>query len=187
MKHSYKIALTSIVATMLLSGCGMKPYAGILIQELPLKNDVSGKVYYVEGKEAWRSPSAGYNAKTRNIHILQNAADLTLNEGYSYFAINRPLELSNIDGNMINTAKEFIEKCTPPEGQVFDIGNARCGLNGSTVTAGIMIVAFKEAPKSTLTYNAKEVVNYLKQNELYRDDSYEINQEHVQKLFSKKK
>ncbi len=187
MKDTYKIILTSIAATLLLTGCGMKPYAGSLSQELPLKNDVAGKIYYVEGIEAWRSPSAGYNAKTRNIHILQNAADLTLNEGYSYFAINRPIELSNIDGVMINTAKEFIEKCTPSEGQVFNLGNARCGLNGTTVTAGIMIVAYKEVPKITLTYNAKEVIGYLKQNQLYRDDSYEINQEHVQKLFSKKK
>ena len=139
----------------------------------------------LRGKEAWRSPSGGYNAKTRNIHILQNAADLTLSEGYRFFSFERPIELSNFDGSMINTAKEFIDKCTPSEGQIFDVGNARCGLNGTTVKAGVLFVAFKEAPKTILSYDANEVKAYLQENKLYRDDSYEINEAAVAKLFSK--
>lgn len=52
---SLLLALSSV---LLLSGCGIKPYAAGLSKEVPLKNDdVSGKLYYVEGKEAWRSPS----------------------------------------------------------------------------------------------------------------------------------
>lgn len=179
------IGLLGISTVILLSGCGTKPYAASLSKESPMPNDVSGKIYYVEGQESWRSPSAGYNVKTRNIHILQNAADLTLNEGYSFFAFERPVELSNFDGNMMTTAKEFIEKCTPAEGQIFNIGNARCGLNGSTVKEGVLMVAFKEAPKTLLSYNAKDVKAYLKANTLYREDSYEINEEAVAKRFPK--
>lgn len=175
----------SLAMALMFSGCGGAPYAAGLSGELPMSNDVSGKIFYVEGKEAWRSPSAGYNAKTRNIHILQNAADLTLSEGYYYFSFERPVALSNFDGNMINTAKEFIDKCTPSEGQVFDVGNDRCGLNGSTIKAGVLFVAFKEAPKTILSYDAKAVKTYLKENKLYRDDSYEVNEEEVGKLLPK--
>jgi len=184
LSKSFLIA-ESFLATLLLSGCGSAPYAAGLSQELPMPNDVAGKIFYVEGKEAWRSPSGGYNAKTRNIHILQNAADLTLSEGYRYFSFERPMELSNFDGSMINTAKEFIDKCTPSEGQIFDVGNARCGLNGTTIKAGVLFVAFKEAPKTILSYDAKEVKAYLQENKLYRDDSYEMNEAAVAKLFSK--
>lgn len=175
----------SLLAVLTLSGCGGAPYAAGLSPELPMPNDISGKIFYVEGKEAWRSPSGGYNAKTRNIHILQNTADLTLSEGYRYFSFERPVQLSNFDGSMINTAKEFIEKCTPSEGQIFDVGNARCGLNGTTVKASVLFVAFKEAPKTILSYDAKEVKAYLQENKLYRDDSYEINEAAVAKLFPK--
>jgi len=182
---SYKslVVSGSLLVAFMLSGCGSAPYAAGLSQELPMLNDVPGKIFYVEGKEAWRSPSGGYNAKTRNIHILQNAADLTLSEGYHYFSFERPVALSNFNGVMINTAKEFIEKCTPSEGQIFDMGNARCGLNGTTVKAGVLFVAFKEAPKTILSYDAKEVKAYLQANKLYRDDSYEVNEEAVAKLF----
>ena len=188
MKNRSKIvsSLLALGAVALLSGCSTKPYAASLSPEMPMPNDdVSGKIFYVEGKEAWRSPSGGYNAKTRNIHILQNAADLTLSEGYNYFSFERPVELSNFDGNMMTTAQEYIEKCTPSEGQIFDIGNARCGLNGTTVKEGVLLVAFKKAPKIILSYNAKEVKAYLKANTLYREDSYEINQEEVAKRFPK--
>ena len=86
---------------------------------------------------------------------------------------------------MINTAKEFIDKCTPSEAQILDIGNSRCGLNGTTVKASVLFVAFKEAPKTILSYDAKEVKAYLQDNKLYREDSYEINEAEVGKLFPK--
>lgn len=48
-RTSLFLALSSV---LLLSGCGIKPYAAGLSKEVPLKNDdVSGKLYYVEGKE----------------------------------------------------------------------------------------------------------------------------------------
>jgi hypothetical protein len=116
---------------------------------------------------------------------LQNIADLTLSEGYRYFSFKRPVQLSNFDGNMINTAKEFIEKCTPSEAQVFDVANARGGLNGTAMKESVLFVAFKEAPKTILSYDAKEVKAYLQENKLYREDSYEINEKAVAKLFPK--
>ena len=188
MKNGSKFlsSLLALSAIALLSGCGIKPYAASFSKEMPLKNnDVVGKRYYVEGKEAWRSPSGGYNAKTKNIHLLQNAADLTLNEGYSYFSFETPNDLSNFKGNMMTTAQEFIEKCTPSEAQILDIGNGRCGLSGTTVKEGLLIITFKEAPKTILSYNAKEVKEYLKANALYREDGYEYNEAEVAKRFPK--
>lgn len=158
------------------SGCVAKVFVDPLIgTEKSIKGDVVGKMIYVEGKETWRSPSAGYNVKTRNIHVLQNAADATLNEGYKYFAIARPMEISTLENKTImNTPQEFIEKCTPFGGQIANLGNHRCGFDGEKVWAAVLIIAFKEKPLTFLVYDAKEVVDYLKANEFYRTDSYEI-------------
>lgn len=42
----------SFLATLLLRGCGSAPYAAGLSQELPMPNDVAGKIYYVEGERS---------------------------------------------------------------------------------------------------------------------------------------
>ena len=181
-KAVLKMNLSSSIKTLMLcpglafflSGCVVKPYMTEMSIEKQIRNDVVGKYYYVEGRVSWASPSAGYNIKTRNIHIIQNAADLTLNEGYSYFSIARPFDISTLEKNsIVTTAQEFIDKCTPPEGQIFDVGNMRCGFNGTSATAGVIIAVFKERPLSFLSYDAKDVKGYLKANEMYRDDSYE--------------
>lgn len=139
-----------------------------------INNDVVGKLILVEGKEAWRSPSDGYNKSTRNIHVLQNMADATLNEGYSFFAIARPQEISNYDnGSLMNTAEEFIEKCTSSSAKILTLGNEKCGFAGGGVTIASAIFAFKEQPKTMVAYDAKEVRNYLVQHKHYREDSYE--------------
>ncbi|ACZ11965.1 hypothetical protein Sdel_0935 [Sulfurospirillum deleyianum DSM 6946] len=58
-------------------------------------------------------------------------------------------------------------------------------MSGTTVKEGLLIITFKEAPKTILSYNAKEVKEYLKANALYREDGYEYNEEEVAKRFPK--
>jgi len=91
------MAITGLAITLGMTGCAIKPEMSILYgKEQLIKEDTVGKLIIVEGAEKWRSPSDGYNKSTRNMHVLQNAADATLNEGYKYFAFARPHELSTI-------------------------------------------------------------------------------------------
>lgn len=174
-KNIFVVAL-GLSYLFMFTGCMAKVFVDPSIgSEKSVRGDVSGKMIYVEGKESWRSPSAGYNVKTRNIHVLQNAADATLKEGYMYFAIARPLEVSTLEKQIVmNTPQEFIEKCTPMGEQIFNIGNRRCGFDGEKVWAAVLIIAFKEKPLTFLVYDAKEVMDYLKENSLLREDSYEV-------------
>ena len=170
------ILTLGLSSLFIFTGCMAKVFVDPSIgSEKSVRGDVAGKMIYVEGKESWRSPSAGYNVKTRNIHVLQNAADATLREGYTYFTIARPLEISTLEKQtMMNTPQEFIEKCTPMGEQVFNVGNRRCGFDGEKVWAAMLIIAFKEKPLTFLVYDAKEVMEYLKTNSLLREDSYEV-------------
>ena len=91
------MAITGLAITLGMTGCAIKSEMSILYgKEQLIKEDTVGKLIIVEGAEKWRSPSDGYNKSTRNMHVLQNAADATINEGYKYFAFARPHELSAI-------------------------------------------------------------------------------------------
>ena len=173
-KHIGILAL-GLSSLFIFTGCSPKVYANNMVGgPWAAKGETLGRLMYVEGKETWRSPSAGYNVKTRNIHVLQNAADLTLKEGFKYFAIGRPLAISNMDGQTtMNTVEEFIDKCTPSEAQIFDVGNGRCGFDGEKVWASMIFSVYKERPLDYLTYDANEVKEYLIAHNLYRSDSYE--------------
>ena len=168
------IFLLGLGAMLLLSGCAAsKPqvavgYAGETILE---NEKVRSKLLAVEGLEEWRSPSDGYNKATRNINVLQNAADATLNEGYKYFAFLLPAELA--EGSMINTAEEFMDKCVPNSASIFTIGNIRCGFKSDNRKIAVAIYAFKKQPKNHLTFNAQEVRDYLIQKNLYKAETYE--------------
>jgi len=165
------MVVLGISCLFMFTGCSNKTYAINQIGgEYAAKGETPGRLMYVQGREAWRSPSGGYNVKTRNIHLLQNSADLTLNEGFKYFAIGLPHEMSNMNGQTMNTAEEFIEKCTPSEAQIFDVGNGRCGLEGSIQWVGIVIATYKERPLEYMTYDAQEVRDYLISHDLYRKD-----------------
>lgn len=132
--------------------------------------DIEAPVMYVSGKESWRSPSAGFNIGTRNTHILQNAAQLTLDEGYKYFAFHKPNAISNTKGGIINTAEEFINACVPSSANPFEIGQGRCGWVGKGATSGALIVFFNQKPYDVLVYDASDTIEYLKSHSLLRDD-----------------
>lgn len=185
-KNIVMVAL-GLSALFMFTGCSNKTYAIKQIGGLyQAKGESLGRLMYVEGRESWRSPSAGYNVKTRNIHILQNAADLTLNEGFKYFAIGLPNAMSNMNGETMNTAEEFIEKCTPSGAQILDMANGKCGLDGSLQWAGIVIAAYYDKPVEYFTYDAKEVKEYLISHDLYRsDETYTLAQNNsgLQKIY----
>lgn len=174
MKKVSLLVIAGVCIATMFSGCATKAEMSIGFEaEKVISQDTVGRLIIVQGRESWRSPSDGYNKSTRNTHVLQNMADATLNEGYTYFAIARPNEISNLNSaSMMNTAEEFIEKCTSSAGSVLTMGNEKCGFVGGGMSKAAAIYAFREQPKTMVVYNAKDVRDYLIKHEKYRDDSY---------------
>jgi hypothetical protein len=183
-KYIATLGFTMIMASIMLTGCGTTRSCQINYNyktetaELP--------VMYISGKETWRSPSAGYNIGTRNTHILQNASQLTLDEGYKYFAFHKPNPISNTNGGLMNTAEEFIKACVPSSANPFEIGQERCGWLGSGAVDEALIVLFKEKPHTIVVYDAKEVIDYLKAHDMFRDDGIEDKKTTPCKVVSKR-
>lgn len=143
-------------------GCSSKP---LVIQ------DKNSGLTAIKINNGAGSPSWGANEKASTIDALQVAADATLSQNKSYFYIVKPDDISNEKGSMMNTAKEYIEKCTPSSGLMLNVGGAglhKCGVAYNT-KAMLVIKIVDSQTNEIITYNAKDVVDYLKANGIYDD------------------
>ncbi len=108
--------------------------------------------------------------------VLQQASNFAISKNKKYFTIIAPKTVSSLDGSLINTAKGFIEKCSANTGDVFVGGLDKCGIHGKS--AGhegiIQIKLFDEEQDKVLVYNAKNVIEYLKDNDMYDDKPLEV-------------
>ncbi|MBE0497274.1 MAG: hypothetical protein IBX45_12720 [Campylobacterales bacterium] len=176
MKKQFMIGLMALGMAVLFSGCSIASKACNFNETPAMYQNTNTEVatFYVEGELESRTPSAARNTYTRNIHLLQNAAHLTLENGYSFFAFAHPKgEANNKEGSMINTAEEFIEKCTPSALKILNTGQ-NCGWATNNVNAKAIIYTFKERPSEMFTYDAAEVKHYLTENKLWRKDGIDI-------------
>ena len=187
MKKQFMIGLMALGMAVLFSGCSIASKA-CNFNEIPAmyqNTNTEVATFYVEGELESRTPSAGRNTYTRNIHLLQNAAELTLDKGYKFFAFAHPKgEANNKEGSMINTAEEFIEKCTPSALHIFNIGQ-NCGWVTNNVNAKAIIYAFKERPSEMFAYDAAEVKHYLTENKLWRKDGIDTYSDNCTERFLK--
>jgi hypothetical protein len=103
--------------------------------------------------------------------VLQVAAKGTIDAGKSYFAISYPSVISNVDGAMINTAKEFLEKC---EINLLNItyDKSPCKIMRNSRESLMMIRMYDERPNDFLTYDAQEVMDYLTSTENLQETDY---------------
>jgi hypothetical protein len=169
-KKQFMIGLMVLGMAVLFSGCTVK--TGSCPIEVGEKKE--GAIYAVSGKNTFPGPSDGHNKRTRNIHALQNAATLTLSKGFSHFSIvNWGPEINNAKGSMMNTAKEFVDKCAPSSLNPFTVGNHLCGIKTDTQFLVLRIAVFTKEQHDMLTYNASEVKSYLEENGLWRNDGIE--------------
>ena len=174
MKRLMRYGLLSLGALILFSGCSSKlrvcEYKHRTAQDEKLYK--GQRTFIVAGQQKWNSPSYGYNNSTRNVHLLQNSAALTLHYGYKYFAFVSIAgnKLNNRKGSLIHTAKEFVNTCTSSSLNMTSVQNVTpCGLGlDGKVYAGISI--FKKQPYDMTSYNAQEVKDYLVKHDLWRED-----------------
>ena len=100
---------------------------------------------------------------------LQVSSELTLQKGMRYFAIIEPKSVSNVNGSMINTTKEFLDKC---EFAMFEnLVSSKCNLHTKPRRTQLMIKLYKEPQPNVLTFDAQNVLNDLKQLGYYQSDS----------------
>lgn len=163
---------TLLGVSLFFNGCGYKAAACKAgINGYP--TSFSGNGYRVQGVSDL-SISAGHNVKVRNMHALQNAAQLTLDRGYKYFAIMEPAgEANNEHGSTINTAAEFMERCTKSSLNWIDSGGETCGLPNEQRAVAIGFYVFNEQPLEMLTYDAKQTLEDIKKLGYYKKEGYE--------------
>lgn len=171
MNKKILILATCVLSVLLFSGCSTKArVCKAAINGYP--TSFSGNGYAVQGV-AGMSISSGHNVKVRNMHALQNAAQFTLDRGYKYFAIMEPAgEANNEHGSTINTAAEFMERCTKSSLNWMHAGGETCGIpnNPKKITLGIYV--FNEQPLEMLTYDAKQTLEDIKALGYYKDEGY---------------
>lgn len=163
-------------AIFILSGCSAKSGAIVAneksCQVAKYKNaycsQQSANTYIVDALgEASTFTHTNLNNSVRA--SLQVSAELALQKDMKYFAIIEPQSVSNINGSMITSVKEYLSKC---EFAVFEnVVSSKCDIHRMPRRTMLMIKLYKEQPSDVLTFNAQNVINDLKQLGYYQSDS----------------
>ena len=164
--------ITAITGALLLSGCGAKPEA------LIKNHDTNSLRAYINIKNGAGVPSWSANESKAFRNALEVAAATTLEKKYKYFAFIEPKEISNFDGSLLNTAEEILKKCSPSSLLALSIpgtaGLHKCGTYNTN--ASLSIVMFNEEQKDFTVFNAQEVLDYMKEKDLYDGLAVDVKQ-----------
>lgn len=159
------VITSSVLVALLLSGCGSKPK--VAMQNYgsdSLRADIS--ISNGAGVPSW---SANESEAFEN--ALETAAATTLQKGYRYFAIIEPKEISNFNGSLLNTPEEILTKCSSSSFLAISIpgtgGLHKCGTYNTN--AKMSIVMFKEEQKDFTVFNAQDVIDFMKKENLFEN------------------
>lgn len=100
---------------------------------------------------------------------LQVSAELALQKDMKYFAIIEPQSVSNVNGSMVTSVKEFLDKCE--FAMLENYTTSKCDIHRIPRRTMLMIKLYKEQPKDILTFNAQNVLNDLRELGYYQSDS----------------
>ena len=162
MKKFFNVILLLIAGAVLFSGCSQQQAAVARIKgesgtfRMAVHN-------YEEHSGIFRSISGN-----RDVHIkylFQENAEFALSIGAKYFRVVRPFDSS---ADMMSTPAELRDRC-------FDhlfigniIGSDYCVYIKKHVAMDT-VQYFKERPKDFLVFDAQEIIDYLKDEDLYVD------------------
>lgn len=102
---------------------------------------------------------------------IQVAAETTLKKKHNYFSIAYPEKLSNFQGSLTNTPEGYFKECDIDTTNVFSFNNDPCGFHYSPRVVYLAIETYLERPENVLTYDANEVLNYLKKEKRFDSES----------------
>ena len=173
------LGLITVGAVFMFSGCSGKSFAcqanitnDYLCKKAKFKKEVcqnfQSNDYFVQGVSSFSGYGFVHKKYNNQTHaLLQAAADLTISLHKKYFAIVAPDAVSNIQGVMINTPKEFIDKCSTNIAKVLIFQKDPCYLHPKGIGTRMVIRVYDKQPKDVLTYDAYEIIKYLKTNKIY--------------------
>lgn len=190
MKNTIAIATLALMI-LLFTGCGSKPY-GVALKIPPQKTEKDRErceqaklmSNTICGEDEALAAIIGHSNKStygfyhvalnNNIKAaMQTALDLGVSNKFKYMSIVYPESISNKDGSLINTVKEFMDECLFGPQDII-VANPRCDINPHLSRATFTVQFHNEVPKNRLVYNLKEEFAYFK-NEGYFDDSLKEN------------
>ena len=156
MRKTITLSLALCGALVVFAGCSQK-------QEVAFSKDKT--VAAISTYTPSQFKAYGPAERTTLSATMQVAAEQTLATGNRYFAIVKPDQVSNTKGSMMNTMKEFIDKCYPSVfGTVFTLG--KCGM--SNMSTGNMVIVMAKTPSDkVMMYDANEVIGELKKQDFY--------------------
>lgn len=166
----------AISAIFIFSGCSGKSGA-IVANEKSCKIAEYQNVYCSQkSADTYIVDALGESSTFTHINLnnsvrasLQVSAELSLQKGMKYFAIIEPQSVSNMNGSMITSVKEYLSKC---EFGVFEnVVSSKCNIHRIPRRTQLMIKLYQEQPSDVLTFNAQNVIDDLKQLGYYQTDS----------------
>lgn len=175
MKKIVALLITTI-SVLILTGCSGKSGA-IIVNEKSCQVAKYKNVFCEQkDKDTYIVDALGESSTFTHINLnnsvrasLQVSAELTLQKNMKYFAIIEPQSVSNLNGSMITSVKEYLEKC---EFAVFEhVVSSKCDIHRMPRRTQLMIKLYKEQPSDILTFNAQKVIDDLKQLGYYQVDS----------------
>ena len=175
MKNIIKIGLVSLVGVFMLTGCGSS-FIKVTSME-KVKPIYKGDASFVVITKNTIDSDYGFTHMVQNNtdkFVFQGAALTTIKKGYKYFRVVVPFDSSSA---MITTPEELHEACfnkgvsdsVGAEFHVIKVKNCvnKSGKFASIASAGI--TAYKEKPNDVLVIDAQELLDYLKEKNIYTD------------------
>ena len=168
-----KLGVIGIVGMMFI-GCGSTIY---ILGRIPKSDTLTQKISFSSPKMALFQAEAKNNANT---FALQVAADMTIKNGYNYFAFKLPKgAISNAYGSLINTPADYLKTCNSNStGKDLAASAATLGLFHVSIKdnchigniAGngfFVVISYKKQPLNITSYDARAVIKYYKEKKLY--------------------
>jgi len=154
------------LGALLLSGCASKSI--VLSGEMKTQDkNENSKVFKVGSSNATDGTMMGTRHIRKNINhklLIEANAKVVLKNGYNYFVIVKPINSSE---EMITSAEELHKLCFDKGvGSSFYDSGKTCSFSEKDVSYQNIIVAYKDRPMDVLTISAKEVLEYLRSNDL---------------------
>lgn len=171
--------LLVLFATLLFSGCAShKMYAGPALPQsydtavVKNKELIAIAGYYHQG--GWLTP--GDDGIESLYYALQLAAEHTLNSNKKFFAVYRPIAISDFDGKGFGTPESFRNKCiidAAPGGTALSVQAqfvySYCGTT-QVLTSYFEIVEYKKKPKGITSYDAEKTLAMIKADGYYNNE-----------------
>ena len=166
MKNNISILTATTFAALTFTGCG-STFIGYS-SYTPIQNTKNHELTsVVSGADGLTMLTSTMKNRTA-FRAFQVTTEQTLGNGDRYFSIIEPTSISNQNGNLMNTAEEYVKECAD-NNTVEAIFAKKClGIVNGMNQGRIKAITYKEKPDNIITYDADQALRVIKSNEFYK-------------------